>query len=551
MTAQRQQDHRATGQERVSAASVSMAANIPSRSLPLRTALRRGVLIELVGACLVLLASIFTTIGWVPAFGQAAMPPWPDVLGLVPFFVLVGGLAAMVGGYGISLRALGRAEPSQHPGLAITLLATLLLAAPLLLLATIPSSDLYTYVMYGRIEAIHGGNPYTTPPIRFGWDPFVQLLGDRTLVSAYGPAWQAVARLIAAGAGEGASPAVFVLVYKLLGLAMLLVGSALIWAILGRLAPTEQARGTWFYAANPLCLLELAGAGHNDGFMVVLVLLAALAQVRGRTILTVICLGLAVLTKWVALLLVPAYLMWLFAGRGLRWRAVRDLLAGTVLLLVIGAGLYGKNWVGLRTLEAVTRNLPATQLHNSLAAWTADQLDPARQVRRPARSEPWARNLLSDGEERPRQRPLPPPRVLSPIERAIKWAFSLVFAAWALVLLPRAYGIRELLAVWGWTLFAYICLASVWFWPWYVIWVLALAALAPGTSLARAAMVLSTTALLITVARAVQPSFGYEPGSIPLFVFLPPLGYAALMYLLRRQRWRQGGKGTRGQGVRV
>lgn len=94
---------------------------------------------------------------------------------------------------------------------------------------------------------------------------------------------------------------------------------------------------------------------------------------------------------------------------------------------------------------------------------------------------------------------------------------------------------RTLLTAWGWTLFAYVCLASVWFWPWYGIWVLALAALAPGTSLVRAAVLLSATAMLITIGRAAYFAVGTSSEWFLLPTFLPPLAYATLSYLRRRR----------------
>ena len=465
-----------------------------------------GVLLELLGGCLVLFASRSAVLDWVPALGQARETPAGSVLATASFTALVAGIALMLLGYLVSLRAAGRVRPS----LGTTLAATVLLAAPLLVLITIPSDNINNYALGGRIDALYGGNPYTDPPAEFQRDLFARQSRDQAAVSDYGPAWQTSARVIAQAAGEEAGPARFAVIYRLLGLATLLVSSGLIWAILGRLHPAEQARGTWLFATNPLCLVELVGSGHHDGLMMLLILLGVLVQLRGRTVTAVVCFGLAVLTKWIVLILVPAYLVWIYRGRGFRRRATRSLLLGTLLVVMLGAGLYGRYWAGMRTVEAVTGNLAATRFGNSLAEWVRQRIDPAS------------------------TRSVSPPGVHSPTERRIIWAFSLAFAAWALALLRQVHDVRTLLAAWGWTLFAYVCLASVWFWPPYGIWVLALAALAPGTSLVRAAVLLSATAMLITIGRAAHVAISASIDSFLLPTFLPPLAYAALSYLRHR-----------------
>lgn len=504
-----------------------------SLTLPSWTSrLVRSVLVQLLGGCLVLLASSSPALGWTPAFGytseaSASPAPSPAVFGL-----FVAGLGLMLLGYWMNLRALRHTRPR----LSHTLLVVMLLALPMVLLPTMPSSDLYSYAMYGRIDAIYDANPYTVTPRQFAEDPFFALASEKDAVSVYGPVWQVIARMIAGALGAGATPAAFAITYKLFGVAVLLVLATLIWAILRRLALQDQARGTWFFATNPLCLLELAGAGHNDGFMILFVLLAILAQLRGWTILAVVCIGLGVFTKWTIALVIPAYLVWAFAARGLRWKTTRDLAIGGLLVLSIGAGLYGRDLVGYANITAVTRNLQATVLNNSLAQWVALELELVggqRQGTPPAAQEPVTGDAGQQG-----QTSVPAQAPISPIKWWVKLGFSLAFAVWALALLPRARSIRGLLYVWGWTLFAYLCLGSTWFWPWYVIWLVPLAALAPFTLLERATLILTATAHLITVARAARVAipFNHRLDHAVLLIFLPPLAYVAISYLRGRRR---------------
>ena len=479
--------------------------------------LRRGVLIELIGGVALLFASRYVETGWIRALWSPLPLSLVGASASLPAVLVAVGLAAMVLGYAMSLRAIGRLEPDDQPGLQSIMLLVLLLALPLLLLNTIPSDAPYRYAFAGRIEAVDHANPYVDPPDRFGADPFFSFLsGDRS-PPVDGPAWQFLSSMLVTAAGPDVPPVVFVLIYKFLGLLALLSGMALIWAILARLVPDDCARGAWFYAANPLSLLALAGSGQNDGVLVVLILLAVLVQLRGRTALAFFVFGLAALVKWVALLLLPAYLVWGYGGRGLRWRVTREFLAGAILIVAAAAGLYGRHLAAGGTLADFTSGAFPARLSHSLASWTVLRL--AHGATGVTPEPPTAGSVL----------------VPNSPERRVAWGFGLLFAAWAIVLMRRVYDLRELLPAWGWTLFAYVCLASAWFEPWYVLWVVALAALAPRTLLARSTLFLSVTALLMIPGPIWVARFGHEPVDLPLYVLLPPLAYAALGYVRRRR----------------
>ena len=60
--------------------------------------------------------------------------------------------------------------------------------------ATLPglfSTDVFSYVMYGRIAAVYGQNPYVQPPASFPDDPFLAWVFPfwRDQPSVYGPLW--------------------------------------------------------------------------------------------------------------------------------------------------------------------------------------------------------------------------------------------------------------------------------------------------------------------------------------------------------------------------
>jgi len=185
---------------------------------------------------------------------------------------------------------------------------TVLLAATAwtaLLIGSFPvgSKDVFLYASYGRIQVLHGGNPYLVTPADFPgdrWDAFVQHRW-RDQPTVYGPLFLAQARLVELVVA--APPWAAVWLHK--GLAGTIF-PACVW-VAGRLRAGPLARGSLaLFAWNPLLLFESAGAGHNDIAMVFL-LLAALACWRAeRRAAALALLAVSFWYKWYALLYLPA-----------------------------------------------------------------------------------------------------------------------------------------------------------------------------------------------------------------------------------------------------
>ena len=92
---------------------------------------------------------------------------------------------------------------------------------------------------------------------------------------------------------------------------------------------------------------------------------------------------------------------------------------------------------------------------------------------------------------------------------------------------------------------AYLWLASWWFWPWYVTWVLPLAALFIGQPIARFTMLWSLGAIAAYIPITFRPFFWGEPpdGRMPfavtLAVFAPAAIYAGIELRCRLQRQKK------------
>jgi hypothetical protein len=193
------------------------------------------------------------------------------------------GIVVLFTQFTLGLRAVRGAR--QHRLLPLLIAGGGLLFALLLLLAyPATSSDLYDYLFRGRMAVRYGANPFVAPPQAFSADPLFPLIGWPHAVTAYGPMWEALSRLAARLAGEypaaqgppaGVAPLLkLLLAYKLLGvLGFLLCGGA-IWWVLGLIAPAQRLAGLYLWLWNPLAVWELAGAGHNDGWMLLPMILA-------------------------------------------------------------------------------------------------------------------------------------------------------------------------------------------------------------------------------------------------------------------------------------
>ena len=264
--------------------------------------------------------------------------------------------AVALAAYAAGLAALWRSAARSRAVVALALAIQLVpLAAPLLL-----SSDAWTYWSYGRISAVHGGNPYEQAPDAYPDDPSFPWVGAdwRDTTSVYAPAFTLASEPVALAAGSSHERAAWL--YKALA-AVAMGASVLLAARLG----ARPAFAAAFVGWNPVLALHLAGGGHNDAWLAGLVL-AALALARlGRGRLAGAAWALAVLVKWVPLLFLP--LRALEARRtGRRLTHVGTIGVGTVVLAV-ATWRYGLHWAealgplahnaGLRTRFALPSRL--------------------------------------------------------------------------------------------------------------------------------------------------------------------------------------------------
>ncbi len=330
------------------------------------------------------------------------------------------------------------------------------------------SQDVFGYIGFARMGALHGLDPYTRVAADAPGDPIFSFLGWPFLNSPYGPlftlASYATVPLGIAGA---------LWTFKAIAVASSLGAVALISRAAARMGHSAR----WavaFVGLNPV-LLSLAAAGAHNDTLVLLFLSAALALTataapprRGghshdegaapgaRYGAGALALAAGVGIKVTAGVLLPFLVL---APATWRQRARTAVTAGLGLVIVAAIGVAGFGVHALGFLDAVGEQQQLVAVH-SIPAETARLFGLAG-------TPGWWRHLFVAG-----------------------FAVVLVVALW---LTARGHDWRVAA---GWTTLA-LLVSTAWLLPWYAIWALPLAAVSGDRRLRGATLVFCAYAVLI------------------------------------------------------
>lgn len=337
---------------------------------------------------------------------------------------------------------------------AIVVLVAGFAVAPVLL-----SHDVFSYVDYARLGVRHGLDPYVHPPAAAPADPaFAEVTWPHT-TSAYGPLFTLLTYPLA-----WLSPDAAVAALKALA-ALSVLGLALVVSRLAAWRGLDPLRAAAFVALNPLVLVHVVGGGHNDGLTMLLAMLAVAALTTRREASAGAALVAAIAIKFSTAVLGPfALLATLPTGRNVKttvptgrkvqpastnrpvgwavwtFRPVGRFLAGaTATVLAVGVGAYlAFKWEWLDALDVTSENQGRTS-HLSLPATVA--------------------------------------RLTGLGAHPVRVAAVLLFAALVLWLLVWTWRGGDWIRAAAWAALG-LLLATSWLLPWYLIWLLPLAAIA-------------------------------------------------------------------------
>ena len=312
---------------------------------------------------------------------------------------------------------------------AIAAVLAFALAPPLL------SLDVFSYLSYARLGALHGLNPYDVAPVAIPHDAAAMRVQDyRDASSVYGPLFTLGSYplgLIGVPAGMWAVKAAAAA--SVLGIA----------ALVGRIAALRgvaPAPAVALVALNPIVLVQVVGGAHNDALMMLGLLGGVALLLTARQASGGVAMAAAAAIKLPAAVVFPFAVIGAGGGRA-RARLLAGLLAAVLAIVAVSLAVFGTSVVdGLDFLSGSQQHVSYHSLPATAARGIGVDVDVARAV------------------------------------------FAAAYAALALGLVVRTARGGDWVRAAAWALVGLLC-ATVYLVPWYLLWALPLVAVARDRAL--------------------------------------------------------------------
>jgi alpha-1,6-mannosyltransferase len=337
------------------------------------------------------------------------------------------------------LAVLAFGMPARATVAAIGVLHLLFMLAPPLL-----SSDVFGYLTWARLGVVHGLDPYSHGSLSVPDDPAAQhFIWHTDMASPYGPLFTLVSYATAPLGVAGALWA-----FKV-ACAAASLGCVALVASCARLRGADPLRAAAFVGLNPLVLVWAVGGVHNDLIATVVVLAGVRLLLARREGPGGAALTLAPAIKVSAGVVLPYALI--ASGR----RALHGALLAAAAVVLVAFAVFGSDITGLLESQREQQQLVAhTSVPNQLGI------------------------LVGAGG-------------LTPAIRTLALTALIATLLWTLLGTWRG---ADWIAAAGWATFALIA-CSAWFMPWYLVWLLPLAAIARDRRLTIATLVLCAYAV--------------------------------------------------------
>jgi hypothetical protein len=186
-------------------------------------------------------------------------------------FMFTGAIVVMFVAYVYVLRCAPRLPLGWVLGAILAVHAIFLISPPLAL------TDMFNYINYARMEVVHHLNPYTTIPVLEPHDdPSYMLSNWHQLLSPYGPLFTLLTFAVVPLGVAGSFWAL-----KGILVAASLVTILLVWKC-ARLLGRDPMSAIVLVGLNPIVLVWGLGAGHNDFLMIVCMMVGFYLLLRSR-----------------------------------------------------------------------------------------------------------------------------------------------------------------------------------------------------------------------------------------------------------------------------
>ncbi len=408
-------------------------------------------------------------------------------------------IVALFGMQALATIAARRVAPEdQLRARRVVILFAALFVALQVFMQPVTSTDLYGYLARSYLIATLHQNPTVTLATFL---PGGYLVPHARPPAPYGPIWLLICGAVGAIAGENLLLAML-LMKAIMALATI-GGIVMVARLAGRLLPDHQLEAVLLFAWSPLLIVEAVGNGHNDITMMIFVLASLAVMAAKRPIWAFPLLAVGVLIKYSVGALVPLWAVVLFFGwcwrrdaapfqtpfwplsrawwreaaARIHWRQVAEIFGlGGAISVVLAVATFAPFWVGFKTFTGLGQQLGATYFNGSIAGLIYAALQAGAAGLSPAS-----------------------------LGSAIRFALYLTYVGYVLWqarnlwLQGRAVTVTALAQHAGKALFATLVLVTFWYQPWYIVWLLPLAALSPDAILRRHAVTLALGGMLTYV----------------------------------------------------
>lgn len=352
-------------------------------------------------------------------------------------------LTLMLISYAVVVVGSGRLSGRAVVGAILLLHAVVLLAPPIV------STDVFSYQAYARMGSLYAINPYTHGPYAINLDSVFPYIGAywSYYPSVYGPLFTVFSYLLAP-----LSVAASVFAYKSIATLASLGLIAIVWRC-ARLRGRDPVRAAAIVGCNPLLVVYGVGGGHNDLVMLLAMGGALYALLASRSGLGGALGALAVGLKLTAGLIVPfAFADPRLRSDGGRRRLAFGVAVGAAVVLTVGFAVFGS---GLLQMFVTLDRVQAKGGDSSVPGFIATVLG------------------------------------LPSVGHIAGFVLAGVFVAFCGWLLTRVWrGRLDWIDAAGWAMLGML-LGTGSLLPWYVAWLLPLAALARDRRIVPAALVVT------------------------------------------------------------
>ncbi len=351
------------------------------------------------------------------------------------------------------------------------------------------SHDIFDYVFRGRMMVESNANPLIDVPRSYRKDAYIRFVAWQKNVDTYGPLWEMASFGVSTVIHNSAkalgwdivglpscpdSPdscrllITYLTSYRLLAVLLTGVSAALIASIVARSQSSQVPAALVSWLWNPLALMATAVGGHNDLLMILMLLAGLWLMQRQRAFLAMVALILATHVKLIALIWMPLFALWILRKWG--WRQTISTIAGSLAIgLIISWLLY----IPFDGWHSLPRMLHERTLYLANSIWQIIYTYLYKQ-------QGWQKeNVLRLTTELPTW-------IFVVVGILISlWMLNFRPKRWKSLYNPQADDDRLLWASLAKISLLYLVLGAFWFQHWYILWVLAPAALIPGSGFTR------------------------------------------------------------------